>query len=127
MKKFINLQGFNLTVAFIFTFSMLIGCSGGKTLQSQVSGTWERTQGGGTIEINLEKNPASLKIDDKIYPTTIGKIDKGKYSVYLKVENTAGQTEDWILQQIWDDNGSSFKIAFSRNGTKEILESKMHT
>ena len=127
MKRLMKLQDFNLTVAFILTVSMLIGCSGGKNLQSQVSGTWQRTQGEGTVEINLEKSPNSLKINDKIYLATIEKIDKGKFSVYLKVENTAGQIEDWILQQMWNDNGSSFKIAFNRNGTKEILEPKTHS
>ena len=67
------------------------------------------------------------KIDDTTYPATIEKIDKGTFSVYLKVETTAGKMEDWTLRQIWDDNGSSFKIAFTQNGTKEILEARTKT
>lgn len=122
-----KLQDFILTVAFIFTVSMLVGCSSGKNLQSQVSGTWQRTHSEGIVEINLEKSPNNLKINDKVYLATIEKIDKGKFSLYLKVETTPGQMEAWTLQQMWDDNGSSFKIAFSHNGTKEILESKTHT
>lgn len=127
MKRLMKLQDFILTVAFIFTVSMLVGCSSGKNLQSQVSGTWQRTHSEGIVEINLEKSPNNLKINDKVYLATIEKIDKGKFSLYLKVETTPGQMEAWTLQQMWDDNGSSFKIAFSHNGTKEILESKTHT
>ena len=127
MKKLLKQNDFILTVTFIFMVSILIGCSGGKDLVSQVSGTWQRSQGEGTVEINLEKAPNSLKFNDKLYPATIEKIDKGNFNVYLKVETTAGQIEDWTLRQVWDDNGSSFKIAISRNGTKEILESKTHT
>ena len=127
MKKLRKQNDFILTVAFIFAVSIFIGCSSGNNLQSQVSGTWQRTQGEGTVEINLETDPNSLKIDDQLYPATIEKIDKGNFNVYLKVETTAGQTEDWTLRQVWDDNGSSFKIAFSHNGTKEILESKTQT
>jgi hypothetical protein len=127
MKKSLNLRGFTLILMFIFSVFLLIGCSSGENLQSQVSGTWQRTQSEGTVEINLAKKPTSMKIDDKIYPSTIEKIDKGKFSVYLKVENGAGQKEDWTLQQVWDDNGSTFKIAFIRNGTKEILKSKTST
>ena len=127
MKRLMKLQDLTLAVAFIFMLSMLVGCSGGTNLQSEVSGTWQRTQSEGIVEINLEKNPNNLKINDKVYLATIEKIDKGKFSVYLKVETTPGQMEAWTLQQMWDDNGSSFKIAFSRNGTKEILESRTHT
>lgn len=127
MKKLLKRHDFILTVAFIFTVSILIGCSSGKNLQSQVSGTWQRTQGEGIVEINLEKSPNSLKFREKLYSATIEKIDMGNFKVYLKVETTAGQTEDWTLHQIWDDNGSSFKLAFSHNGTKEILEPKTHT
>lgn len=127
MKNLLKQHDFILTVAFIFSVSILIGCSGGKNLQSQVSGTWQRTQGEGTVEINLEKVPNSLKLNENLYSATIEKIDKGNFNIYLKVETTAGQIEDWTLHQIWDDNGSSFKIAFSHNGTKEILESKTHT
>lgn len=124
MKRLLKLHRVNFTIVFIFSVSILIGCSSGENLQSQVSGTWERTQGDGTVEINLGADPNSLKISDKIFPATIKKIDKGTFSVHLKVETTAGQMEDWTLRQIWNDNGSSFKIAFNRNGTREILESK---
>jgi hypothetical protein len=107
---------------FILTVTILIGCSGGEKIQSQISGTWQRTQGEGTVEINLANDPKSLKIGGQTYSATIDKVDKGSHSVHLKVETTAGQMEVWSLRQIWDDNGSSFKIAFNRNGTQETLE-----
>jgi hypothetical protein len=127
MKTLLKLQRVKLTVVFIFMVSTLIGCSSAENLQSQVSGTWDRTQGDGTVEINLAKDPNILKLYDKIYPASIAKIDKGTFTVYLKVETTAGQMEDWTLRQIWDDNGSSFKIDFHHNGTKEILEARTNT
>jgi hypothetical protein len=107
---------------FILTVTILIGCSGGEKIQSQISGTWQRTQGEGTVEINLANDPKSLKIGGQTYSATIDKVDKGSHSIHLKVETTAGQMEVWSLRQIWDDNGSSFKIAFNRNGTQETLE-----
>lgn len=122
MQRSLTGQRAIFTVVFILAVSILIGCSGGENLQSQISGTWQRTQGDGTVEINLAKDPTSLKIGGQSYPATIEKIDKGTYSVHLKVETIAGQVEAWTLRQIWDDNGSSFKIAFHRNGTQETLE-----
>jgi hypothetical protein len=104
-----------------------MGCSSAENLQSQVSGSWKRTQGQGTVEIDLEGNPNTLKINEKLYTATIDKIDKGTFSVHLKVEITPGEMEDWTLRQIWDDNGSSFKIAFNHNGAKEILEARAKT
>jgi uncharacterized protein YlxW (UPF0749 family) len=127
MKKLLNQNGFILIAAFFFTVSILIGCGSGNDLQSQVSGTWKRTKGEGSVEINLEKTPYSLKFNDKLYSATIDKIDKENNNLYLKVETAAGQIENWTLHQVWDDTGSSFKITFTHNGTKEILESKIHT
>lgn len=124
MREFFKLQRVILTVVSIFTVSLVIGCSSAETFQSQFGGKWEATQGEGTVEINLGKDNVSMKINDKLYSATIDKVDKGNLTVYLKVETTAGQTEDWTLRQIWDDNGSSFKIAFNHNGTKEILKAR---
>jgi hypothetical protein len=53
------------TAVFILTGSILIGCSGGEKIQSQISGTWQRTQGDGTVEINIANDPKSLKIEGK--------------------------------------------------------------
>jgi len=122
MKRTMMGQGAILTAVLILTVSLLMGCSGGDKLQSQISGTWQRVQGDGTVEINLAKDPKSLKLDGSVYPATIEKVDKGAYSVHLKVETTAGQTETWTFRQIWNDNGSSFKIGFHHNGTVETLE-----
>lgn len=122
MKKSLTAPIVFRTAVFILTVSILIGCSGGETIQSQISGTWQRAQGEGTVEINLADDPKSLKIEGKTYHATIEKVDKGTHSVHLNVETTTGQMEAWTFRQIWDDNGSSFKIAFHRNGTQETLE-----
>jgi hypothetical protein len=127
MKKLPTRQQVVLMVVFIFAASFLIGCSSGGNLQSEVSGTWQMTQNDGTVEINLGKDPMTLKVNDTLYPATIEKIDKGNFSVYLQVQTAAGQTEAWTVRQIWNDNGSSFKIALEHNGTKEILQSKVRT
>jgi hypothetical protein len=122
MKDSLTVPGVISTAVFILTVSILIGCSGGEKIQSQISGTWQRTQGEGTVEINLANDPKSLKIEGRTYNATIDKVDKGSHSVHIKVETTAGQTEAWTFRQIWDDNGSSFKISFHRNGSQETLE-----
>jgi hypothetical protein len=100
---------------------MVIGCGNEEKLETQISGSWQRTQGDGTVEINLEKSPMSLAFDGKTYAARIDKVDKGKNSVHLKVTTENGTSEEWILHQIWNDNGSAFKLAFSHNGTYETL------
>ena len=91
MRRLLKPQCVFLTVVFIFTAPILIGCSSAENFQSQFSGTWDRTQGEGTVEIHPGKENISLKINDKTYSAAIDKIDKGNFIVYLKVETTAGQ------------------------------------
>jgi hypothetical protein len=122
MKRSLTEQSVSLVAVILLTVSTLIGCSSGENLQTQFTGSWQRSQGEGTVEIDLANDPKSLKIDGKTYPATIEKVNKGQYSIHLKVETTPGNTEAWILRQVWDDNGSSFKIAFRHNGTQETLE-----
>ena len=122
MKRSLTERDVGLVTFILLTVLTLIGCSSGENLQTQFSGSWQRSQGEGTVEIDLANDPKSLKVNGKTYPATIEKVNKGTYSVHLKVETTPGKSEAWILRQVWDDNGSSFKIAFRHNGTQEILE-----
>jgi hypothetical protein len=110
-----------ITIFAIVVFAMVIGCSSKEKLETQVSGSWQRTQGDGMVEINLDKKPISLVFNGKTYAPTIDKVDKGNNSVHLKVETDDGTTEEWILHQMWNDNGSTFKLAFRHNGTQETL------
>jgi hypothetical protein len=121
MRKSLSMQHVVFAAVLFLLFSMVIGCGSEASIETQISGSWQRTQGDGTVEINLAKKPTSLVFDGKTYAATIDKVDKGHNSVHLKVATDNGTSEEWILQQVWNDNGSSFKLAFRRNGTQETL------
>jgi hypothetical protein len=121
MRKSHSIQHVTLTAVFFLLFSMVIGCGSESSMETQISGSWQRTQGDGTVEINLDKKPTSLVFDGKTYAAAIDKVDKGHNSIHLKVATDNGTSEEWVLQQVWNDNGSSFKLAFRRNGTQETL------
>lgn len=121
MQKARTTRRITLTAIVVLTLALVFGCSSGKDLPTQISGTWQRAQGDGTIEINLVQEPLSMVLDGKSYPTTIKNIDKGAYSLHLNVETEAGQLEEWVLRQIWDDNGTNFSLSFNHNGSHEKL------
>ncbi|WP_319408350.1 hypothetical protein [uncultured Desulfosarcina sp.] len=121
MRKSLSMQHVILTAVFFLLFSMVIGCGSEASLETQISGSWKRAQGDGTVEINLDKKPTSLVFDGKTYTATIDKVDKGNNNVHLKVATDNGTSEEWTLHQVWNDNGSSFKLAFRHNGTEETL------
>ena len=127
MQKSLAVQCATLTAAIFFTLSLLIGCSSGEKLPSQISGTWQRAEGNGNIEINLVTEPKTVSFDGHTYPATIEKIDMGVYSVHIKVETATGQAEEWTIRQIWDDNGTNFDLAFNHNGTQEKLVNGRHS
>jgi hypothetical protein len=121
MRRSLKTQPVIFTAVSIILISMLIGCGTEEKIETQISGAWQQAQGDGTVEINLEKNPISLVMDGKAYEATIDKVDLGHNSVHLKVATDNGTSEEWILQQVWNDNGSTFKLALRRNGTTETL------
>jgi hypothetical protein len=121
MRRSFKVQSVAVTVFAIIIIGMVIGCGSEEKLETQISGSWQRTQGDGTLVINLEKSPISLVFDGKAYAATIDKVDMGSDSVHLKVTTESGTSEEWILHQIWDDNGSTFKLALRHNGTQETL------
>ena len=122
MQRLSTVQIIVMVAIFLFIGSMVVGCSSGGDIQAQVSGTWQQPQTGGTVEINLVETPNSLKIDGKTYSATVEKVDKGNNAIFLNVETANGQTEAWVLRQVWSDNGDSFNLALRRNGTQETLE-----
>jgi hypothetical protein len=112
----------------LFTVSLLIGCSsGGENLPTQISGTWQRAEGDCNVQISLAAEPKTVTLDGHAYPVTIDKVNAGSYSVHLKVETETGKAEEWIIRQVWDDNGSSFSLAFNHNGTQEKLVNCGHS
>jgi len=127
MQRSLTVQCVTLTAALFFTFSFFIGCSSGEKLPNQISGKWQRAEGEGNVEINLVAEPKILKFDGQSYTATIEKVDTGANSVHLKVETKPGQSEDWTIHQIWDDNGTSFSLVVYHNGTQEKLVNGKHS
>ena len=99
----------------------VFGCAGGGDIKEQISGKWKKAEGGEVVEIQLADGPKSLVVDGKMFDAVVEKIDMDRYSVEVKVHNGDGKSEVWTLRQIWDDNGTRFKLAFSHGGTEEIL------
>ena len=119
-----NVRRMILALSVVAMFSLVLACSGGGDLPAQVSGTWHRAKGGGTVQVDLVQDPPQITVDGKTYPVTIAKIDKVAYSVHLTVQTEDGQKEEWILQQRWNDNGSAFTLALIHNGVNENLVSE---
>jgi hypothetical protein len=99
----------------------VFACSQGGDITEQVSGKWSRTTGDGTVQIQLAEAPQMVVIDGHKYNAVVEKVDMDKYSVIVKVQDDAGKTAMWTLQQKWDDIGKTFKLAFDHDGNREIL------
>lgn len=112
-----------ISIAIVSIFILTLGaCSSSKSdLATEVSGKWQTEQGNGTVDINLAKNATSLTIDGRTFKGDVEKIDAGTNTVHLKVETDTGNKEEWSIHQVWNDNGSSFKLKLRRNGTTETL------
>jgi len=121
MRLSLAKQRLILTAVFSLLFSIVIGCGSQASLETQISGSWQRAQGNGTVDINLINEPKSLVIDGLAYKAVVEKADKGTLTTLVKVEIESGKTEVWSIRQVWNDNGSAFKLAFRHNGTQEIL------
>ena len=118
----------NLLFFFSVSVSVIMlavsGCSSKGDLLKEVSGLWQNNQNQGTVEIKLTDNGNLLKIDGKPYPVKVDKVEMDRYQVNLKVQNGASEPEMWTLRQVWNDNGTDFKLAFNHSGKKEILTPK---
>jgi hypothetical protein len=106
---------------------MTSGCSGKSTITESISGAWQDSQNKSPVEIQLTGDSKSVTVKSKTYPVSVDKVDDMNYTVSLKVQNGGTQPEVWTLQQIWSENGSDFKLAFSHNGEKEILVPKQQS
>ena len=117
--KYRNLRYFILALAFALCVAF-VGCSGGSGNKlAEISGIWKRGNDGTTIEINLAGEQNFLKIGEKTVEATVKSVQDDVISLDVKADN--GQTEKWTLRQVWDDNGSSFSLAFRHNGTNDKL------
>ena len=117
--KYRDLRYFCLALAFALCVAF-VGCSGssGDKL-ADISGIWKRGNDGTMIEINLAAEQNFLKIGDKTVEAMVKSVQDDVVSLDVKADN--GQTEKWTLMQVWDDNGSTFSLAFRHNGTKDKL------
>jgi len=125
MRHPLNAPAFTLIVLFPLFFLLIVsGCSssgaGSQDLQTQMTGQWKRDQGD-TVVIDLAKDAPSLTIDGQVYAAVIEKVDKMSNTVELKVETGSGEAQKWFIHQVWNDNGSSFKLQLRRNGTTDVL------
>ncbi len=117
--KYRDLHYFCLALAFVLCM-VFVSCSGssGDKL-ADISGIWKRGNDGTMIEINLAGEQNFLKIGDKTVEATVKSVKDDLISLDVKADND--QTEKWTLMQVWDDNGSTFSLAFRHNGTKDNL------
>jgi hypothetical protein len=127
MQRSQTMQWVTLIAAIFFTFSLLISCSSGENLPAQISGKWQNAEGNCNVQISLATEPRTITFDGHTYPAAIDKVDMGVYSVHIKVEMETGQAEEWIIRQVWDDNGTDFDLAFNHNGTQEKLVNCGHS
>lgn len=119
MKK--TLIALTITLLTLCALLAVSGCSSTADLETQISGKWQRTKGDGIVDINLASTPKTLTFDGHSYDAVIEKVDQGANTVQVKVQTPSGESEVWSISQKWNDNGSSFKLAFRHNGTTETL------
>jgi len=110
----------SLVIPAILMFT-LVACSSSSDLATQLNGQWRNEQGSDTVNINLTKETSSLTIDGHTFTGAVEKMDKGNCTVSVKVAADGGSPEVWTLQQVWNDNGSAFKLKLRRNGTTETF------
>ena len=126
-RQFITLHAI-IPMAFLFALMITItGCGSSADLTTQMSGKWQNEKGNGTVDIHLAKDSSSLTIDGHTFKGVIKDIDKGSDTVHVKVTTESGNTEVWSIHQVWNNNGSAFKIKLRRNGTTEILTPVGHS
>ena len=100
---------------------ILTGCGSNNDLPTQISGKWQNESKGDIIDIHLSKESSSLTIDGQTFNGVVEDIDKGNDTVRLKVTTENGETEVWSIHQVWNNNGSAFKLKLRHNGTTETL------
>jgi len=116
-----NIFNGSLLVSFLLLTIILGGCGSNANMAAQISGKWKPVQGNNIMAINLNQNPQTLMIDGHTFQAEVESIDKGSSTMQLKVATDDGPSKVWTIRQVWDDNGSTFKLAFRHDGTTETL------
>ena len=102
----------------------IIGCSKKGDILQEVSGQWQNTQDNSPVDIHLSGDSKTITVQGKTYPVSVESVEMMNYVVSLKVQNGGDKPESWSLQQIWNEGGDAFKLAFFHNGQKNMLISK---
>ncbi len=102
----------------------LVGCSDKNDILKQVSGQWQNAQDNSQVDIHLTGDSKSISVKGQTYPVAVESIEPLNYVVSLKVQNGGDKPESWMLQQIWNEGGDAFKLAFRHDGEKEMLVPK---
>jgi len=122
MNKQVTLMNCTVSLLSLILFIIVINACGNRAdLATQISGEWRTVKGTSTVNIKLNQDPKSVVLDGHAYKASVEQINKGAYSVKVKIESKAGETEEWLFRQLWDDNGSMFNLAFVHNGATETL------
>jgi hypothetical protein len=122
MDQRLNVSKFIIpAVLFLLVSSFVIGCGSDADMETQISGKWKLPQNNGIVDIKLDKDPKTVVVDGHSYAAVVENVDKGAYLTKVKVDVAPGKSEVWILRQVWDDNGSTFKLAFEHDGKTDTL------
>ncbi|MGD8703751.1 MAG: hypothetical protein PVG51_15710 [Desulfosarcina sp.] len=120
-RQFASLHSIVPLAIMVAVMLILTGCGSSTDLPTQVSGKWQNENNGDIIDIHLAKESSSLTIDGRTFNGVVEDIDKGSDTVHVKVTTENGDTEVWSIHQVWNNNGSAFKLKLRRNGTTETL------
>lgn len=115
------------TLVLIVVISMgltIVGCSKKGDILKEISGQWTDSQDNSPVEIQLAGDSKSITVKGQTFPVTVESVEMMNYVVSLKVQNGSEKPESWRLQQIWNEGGDAFKIAFLHDGQKNMLISK---
>lgn len=106
-----------IVVALGFVFS---ACAN-SNITKEMSGTWKSKSSDESIDINLAGDQKVITIGNEAVPVTVKNINEGAYMVRLDATPANGAPAEWLLRQVWNDNGSSFVIKFEHDGKEETL------
>lgn len=122
MNKQVTIMNYTVSLLSLILFFIVIsGCGSNTDLAAQISGKWQVPKGADTIDIKLDSEPKSIAVDGHIYKAILENINEGSYLVKVKIETEQGNTEVWSFRQLWNDNGSAFRLAFTHGETTETL------
>ena len=108
---------------------VFISCGGDKTKAdgAGINGIWKSDNGEITISINFNGESKSIEMEGKNMPVTIEE-SASENTVKLNVKEDENTVSKWVLQKMWNDNGSDFKlILMLPDGSRKALNREGHS